>query len=237
LHGHFSQTCCIQSGGPVRDCIMEIAKIILEYLRVLIWPIAIFGLGLLFRKAIINLLKRVRHAKIWGNDIDIEIEDAQELSEKARELSESEKKNKRPVIPLTEANARMITLGLRPSPSGLDFSYYRQLAAQDPNIALAGLRIEIDILARNLAIGFKVPLTTRDSGARLIRKLFDVGAITESQLALTTKVLSICNMAAHGEPITYDQAINIVELAEILAKQYLEWLSWGFDDTWRPTKN
>jgi len=58
----------------------------------------------------------------------------------------------------------MIHLGLRPSPSGLDMSYYRSLADQDPNVTLAGLRIEIDILARNLAKGFNVSVNDRESG-------------------------------------------------------------------------
>jgi len=50
------------------------------------------------------------------------------------------------------------------------------IADQDPSVALAGLRIEIDVLARTLAKGFRVPIDDRDSGGRLIRRLYDAGA-------------------------------------------------------------
>ena len=128
----------------------------------------------------------------------------------------------------------MLQLGLRPSPSGLDMSYYRSLADQDPNLALAGLRIEIDILARNLAKGFKVPVNDRESGARLIRRLYDGGSVTSEQMQLTMKVLQVCDAAVHGTPVSREEADDVIGLAEVLADQYLAWLSWGFDDGWTP---
>jgi len=113
-------------------------------------------------------LERIRHADLPGGvgiDLDQEIKEAKVLSAKVQEQPvPAEQQRGRPAIPLTEANARMIHLGLRPSPSGLDMSYYRSLADQDPNVTLAGLRIEIDILARNLAKGFNVSVNDRESG-------------------------------------------------------------------------
>jgi hypothetical protein len=41
----------------------------------------------------------------------------------------------------------MISLGLKPTSSGLDMSDYREIAESDPTLALAGLRIEIEVLA------------------------------------------------------------------------------------------
>ena len=131
-------------------------------------------------------------------------------------------------IPLTEANARIIKLGLRPSPSGLDMDYYRKLASQDPTLALAGLRIEIDILANNLAKGFNVLVGPRDSGHALLRKLADAGAITPSQYELTQRVLQLCNFAIHGQHISKEQTESILKLADVLVRQYVSWLSWGF---------
>ena len=143
---------------------------------------------------------------------------------------------RRPSIPMTEANARLIKLGLRPSPSGLDMSYYRSLAAQDPALALAGLRIEIDILAKNLAQGFHIDIEPSDSGARLLRKLRDQGAITTQQSELTSKVLHLCNAAIHGEPVSREQADEIIDLANVLREHYLNWLSWGFRHGWQPAE-
>lgn len=234
---------------------MELAKLILEYLSVLIWPAAIVTICLVFRRQVAALLNRIRHAELPGGvavDLDQEIKEVKALSamlqEQHQEIMEVKalsanvqekpaphyEKRGRPAIPLTDANARMIQLGLRPSPSGLDISYYRSLAQQDPNVALAGLRIEIDILARNLAKGFRVPMDNRDSGGRLIRRLYDAGAITGEQMQLTMKVLSVCNAAVHGTTLSREEADDVIASAKILSNQYLAWLSWGFDDGWTP---
>jgi hypothetical protein len=128
----------------------------------------------------------------------------------------------------------MIQLGLRPSPSGLDMAYYRKFAEQDPNVALAGLRIEIDILARNLAQGFGVSKSDRDSGGLLMRRLYEAGVITSEQMQLTMKVLRVCNAAVHGAVVSREEADDVIGSAEVLADQYLAWLSWGFGDGWTP---
>jgi len=219
---------------------MEIAKLVLEYLRVLIWPGIAIGVSLIFRKPLIALLERVRHADLPGGvaiDLDQQINEVQILSTKVQETPTPPERRRGPAIPLTEANARMIQLGLRPSPSGLDMSYYRTLADQDPNISLAGLRIEIDVLAHNLAKGFKVPIADRDSGVRLLRKLYDGSAITAEQMQLAMKVLQVCNAAVHGTPVSHEEAMAILASAEVLFDQYLGWLSWGFEDGWQPAKN
>ena len=143
---------------------MEIAPIILEFLRLLIWPVTVFGVLLLFRRQVLGLLDRIWDADPPGGfafDLDREIKEAKALSAQVQEQPvQHEKQRSRAAIPLTEANARMVRLALRPSPSGLDMSYYRTLAEQDPNVALAGLRIELNVLARNLAKGFDVESTT-----------------------------------------------------------------------------
>jgi hypothetical protein len=117
----------------------------------------------------------------------------------------------------------------------MDMSYYLQFASQDPNLALAGLRIDIDILARNLAKGFKVQIdTTRSSTGQILRKLLDSEAITKSQYELAAKILNVCNQAVHGTPITYDQARSIIQSAGALVADYIAWMSWGFNDNWEP---
>jgi hypothetical protein len=217
---------------------VEVAKLVVEYLRVLIWPAVAIIICLVFRRHVINLLNRIRHAELPGGvavDLDQEIREVKALSVQIQEKPPSpDKKQGRPAIPLTEANARMIQLGLRPSPSGLDMSYYRNLAERDPNVALAGLRIEIDIMAGNLAKGFHVLMSDRDYGGRLIRKLYDSGALTSEQMQLTMKVLKVCNAAVHGTSLSREEADDVINSAEVLSDQYLIWLSWGFDDGWKP---
>lgn len=216
---------------------MELAKLVLEYVRVLIWPAVVVTICLVFRGQLAALLNRIRHAELPGGvavDLGQEIREVKALSAKVQEEPAPSDKKRGPAIPLTEANARLIQLGLRPSPSGLDMSYYRNLAEQDPNVALAGLRIEIDVLARNLAKGFNVSIDDRASGARLLRKLYDAGAITSDQMQLSMKVLRVCNAAVHGTPVSREEADEVISSAEVLADQYLAWLGWGFDDGWTP---
>lgn len=215
---------------------MEIAQLVLEYIKVLIWPIVVILLVLMFRSQLRAMLWRLRKAELpMGVSLDFqeELQEAKSISKQVEKATENEPR--RPNIPMTEANARMIKLGLQPSPSGLDMAYYRNLAAQDPNIALAGLRIEIDILAKNLARGFQIEVGIRDTGARLLQRLRDAGAITTEQLQLTLKVLRLCNAAVHGEIVSREQADEIIDLANVLRDQYLRWLSWGFDDGWQPS--
>lgn len=215
---------------------MEIARLVLEYLRVLSWPLAALTIALVFRFEVTALLKRLRHATLPGGtslDFQERVEEARQLSAKIKSSPEVAKHHG-PSIPLTEANARMMQLGLRPSPSGLDMNYYRDLAKQDPALALAGLRIELDILARNLADGFKVPHGKFDSGIRLLRLLNESSAITNDQFELGRKVFQLCNSAVHGEMVHQDAALSVIEIADALTSQYLAWLSWGFSDGWEP---
>jgi len=216
---------------------MRPANIILEYLDTIVWPAVAIVAIFVFRKSLNAVLHRVTKASLPGGvaiDFAQDIRDAQQLSRAVAEGPAPPKAHGRPSIPLTEANARMLDLGLRPSPSGVDMSYYRNLADVDPNIALAGLRMEIETLARNLAHGFSVPATDRDSATSLLRKLYDAQAITTEQFQLGQKIVSLCNQAVHGRQVSREEANVILDVAQILTKQYVTWLSWGFADGWTP---
>ena len=216
---------------------MDIAKLVLEYLRVLVWPLVAVVFGVLYRRQVVGMLARLKKAELPGGvalDFSEEARVVRELSAHVAEQPERPEAKGVPAIPLTEANARLINLGLQPSPSGLDMGYYRSLARQDPNIALAGLRIEVDLLARNLAKGFHVQINERHSGTRLLRQLLQAGAITTSQFELAEKVTRLCNAAVHGTRVSREDADGVIDAAQVLAKQYLAWLSWGFRDGWKP---
>jgi hypothetical protein len=183
------------------------------------------------------ILNRLRKAGLPGGvsiDFQEEILEAKQVSKEVQALPAPADRPKRPTIPQTEANARMIALGLKPTSSGLDMSYYREIAQSDPTLALAGLRIEIETLAKNLAIGFKLEAKRSEPVSLLLRRLHEKGAITAEQMDLARRILAICNKAIHGQDVTREEAIDVIDAAAVLANDFLAWLSWGFDDNWTP---
>src|SRR5208337_2110036 len=152
---------------------MEIAKLVLEYVKALAWPLTVIALSLSFRSEIKRLLARLRKAALPGGvsvDLGEEVREVRQLSEKV-ESAPTEERKKKPGIPLTEANARMMKLGLAPMLSGLDIAYYRSMAQTDPVLALAGLRIDLETMMRNVAIGFKLQSTSAGPIPRLLARL------------------------------------------------------------------
>ena len=213
---------------------MESATLILDYFRVFIWPLTVLFILFIFRRHIISLINRIQKANFPGG-ISIEtfpnqIADAKDLSKLVKDegINIPEDRREYPIIPLTEANTRMLNLGLTPSHSGLEISYYRNLVNQDPNLALAGLRIEIEAMLKNLAKGFKVPVGKRSSAGIIVKKLREKVAITMKQMELIRIILDLCNRAVHGYEVSKPEANQILDIAEILMEQYIAWLSWGF---------
>ncbi len=219
---------------------MKLSELILEYLKVIIWPSLILGIVLIFRKQIDSRIRDLQKADLPGGvsfSFRAEIQEAEKLSvQVSAEPSPQQQADGAKNLPLTEINLRMIKLGLQPSPSGLNVNYYRDLAAIDPNLSLAGLRLEIDVLTRNVAKGFKVPIEPQDSGYRLLRKLRDYGAVTNQQAELISKILRLTNAGVHGSVVMRDEANQIINIAEVLVDQYISWLNWGFNDGRKPSK-
>jgi len=216
---------------------MEIAKLVLEYFKVLAWPITVIGILIGFRKHISNLFERTKKLELPGG-ISLEvfeqkIQEAKELAKKVeneeRKAPSDSSKEIKQISTETEANKRMIDLGLKPSPSGLQINYYYSLAETDPRLALAGLRMDLELMLKNLAKGFGVEIFDRESISKLNRKLLDKGAITNNQYQLINKLLQIANEGIHGIEITEAQANEVFDIMEILIDDYISWLSWGFD--------
>jgi hypothetical protein len=216
---------------------MELAKIVLEFLKAVVWPVTVLSVALIFRREIRGILKRIRKAALPGGvsiDFDEQILETKELATRIEAAPPAPNRPQTAVLPLTEANSRMISLGLKPTPSGLDLTYYKTIATRDPTLALAGLRIELEILTRNLAKGFKIDVSPHEPQSKILKRLLDASAITDDQFVLGKRVFSLANQAVHGRTVSRREAEEIIDAAQVLVDNYLAWLSWGFDDPWRP---
>ncbi|MBS0024120.1 hypothetical protein [Microbacterium paraoxydans] len=67
------------------DVTMELANLLLEYLKVLAWPIAVITLALLYKRPLISVLDRLRKATGWGATLELENE-ARELADESAQL-------------------------------------------------------------------------------------------------------------------------------------------------------
>ncbi len=209
---------------------MELLRILLDFVSSLVWPaVAIFVL-IYFQKPLSHLFTRIRSADLPGGislDFDEQLQDAREIAEDI-----SSNPDAKPVehqqVQMSEANKLILDRGMRPSPSGLDFSTYKKMVANDPVLALAGLRTEVEAMALNLSDGFGIDAGTFSSPNEILTKLMNEGAIYTRQYQLGKKVIELCNSAIHGVPVTRTEAEAVIDIAIVLASEYLDWLGWGF---------
>ena len=66
------------------------------------------------------------------------------------------------------------------------------------------------------------------------RRLRERGEITSQQIDFARKTRSICYRAIHGKTVTQEEVLDVIDTAAVIAHEFLEWLSWGFDDNWKP---
>lgn len=210
---------------------------LVDLIDAIAWPATVLVIVLLFRKQIEDLLRRFKRADLPGGvsveAFPEEVREAKALLVRVQEEEEEKKKERNmqgPSIPLNEVNARMMNLGLSPSPTGLELSHYRIIAERDPNLALAGMRMEVETMLKNLAKGFNVTIRDRDGVSVIVRKLKDQGAITSHQAELLTKLIRLGNSAVHGQKVTEPQVDDLLDVATVLRDQYVSWLGWGFPD-------
>jgi hypothetical protein len=132
---------------------MELAKLILEYVKALAWPITAIALGLVFRKSLVAILARLEKASLPGGvslDFEKQIKQVQNLSQKLLETPVAPPIQTGVHISPNDANKKMVALSLEPMTSGLELEYFRNLATIDTTLALAALRIELESLFKNM---------------------------------------------------------------------------------------
>ncbi len=220
----------------------ELLKIIFDFIGSIIWPIVVLIIIYHFKREIQKLLIRAKKVELPGGfSIETIEQDITEAKELSIEVENERTPERQKIIPEaqkiinestssfeSEVNRRMVEVGLTPSPSGLDIDYYRKIVDTDPRLSLIGLRADLETMLRNLAKGFEVVINDKDSATKISSKLLDKGAITSRQYQFISILFRICNSAAHGAFVTKDQALEVLDIGEVLVKDYVAWLYWGF---------
>jgi hypothetical protein len=213
---------------------MGIATLILGYVQALVWPLVVLTSVLLFRTQLRTILWRLQRADLPGGvslNFQQEVEAASALARRA-----AQQVGRVPLAlsgrtghALLDVNERTLALGLQPSPSALNFATYRALAAHDPNVALAGLRIELEILLRNMARRFNPDPPAVALATDTLHDLRDSGVLSDDQARLIQRIVNLCTAAVHGAIVAHEQAEMILDAATVIRDAYLRWLMWEAD--------
>ena len=205
-----------------------------DILSTLAWPTVALAFLVLFRTPLAQLLSSVEQAELpWvGGTVRFRREAAQLSADANRPDPEREQKS-RPLPPggtPESYNALQIERGLSPTTSNLDLNYFRNLVLSDPNLALAALRMEVETIIANIALGSKFELRHEDGAGRNLRAILEKNLITRQQFETARRVLDLCNRAIHGVRVDSTTALAVIEAVEPLLDDYKSWLYWNWQE-------
>lgn len=96
------------------------------------------------------------------------------------------------------------------------------LATEDPNLALAGLRMRLEEKLRALAVKIKIRGAERISLRKLLREVQGVDVLIPGQVYyLFDSLIDATNKAVHGQKVEHDDAIRLLDTGATLI-QFLE---------------
>ena len=95
-------------------------------------------------------------------------------------------------------------------------SIYRELVEQNPNLALAGLRIEIEKRLKQIMRNRKLFVGSRPSISNMIAALRERGTVDPRLASTLSDVVAIGNHAAHGELVDSQTANRGLDIGERL---------------------
>ena len=98
-----------------------------------------------------------------------------------------------------------------------EFSF-QSVAEEDPNLALAGLRIEIEKRLRQLAKLSQIPIDRRSSITRLLSQLSEKSILSNEERSVLADLSGLLNSAVHGAEVDARAAQWAVEVGPRLLR-------------------
>jgi len=171
---------------------MDTLTFIAEALKATSWPIAAFGIALVFRKQIRDLLARVKKGKIAGTEFEFEQE--------VRELVAEKKSG--PALPPPQIPTHTISL-----------------ATSNPRAAILEAWLKLEDSAYRLAKSRN--LTFEPGPLPLLHALKNTGALSEEDYRLFQELRKLRNQATHAVDFSpsAEAVIRYVQFAQGLAEK------------------
>lgn len=211
---------------------MEIAKLVLEYVKVLIWPAVALTAIVMFRVQVRTLMASLRHVKLpGGTELDWQRE-LRAAEQAAEQVEASPRAAEAPVATegVAQLSMDLYRYGFLPSSTGYDWTYYKQIAERDPNLALVGLRMEIERMLQNMAAVSRVTYDpVRTSLGKFAGLLRSREVLEQSEYDLLRSIINVANAALHGRDVSVDDARRVIEWAEAFKDTYLSFMAGSLD--------
>jgi hypothetical protein len=179
--------------------------------------------GVLVLLALRPLLKSANVAGVAGVEFRDELKTGDERAEavEAVDRSKEESQEDRESIDGHPGIAQVHALFHVPD-------YLRDLASKDPNVALAGLRIQLE---QALRLAYKVlhedgreapsrSSRPQESLTGIVRELRREGHLRPDQAELADSIIRVGNRAAHGEIVLPEEAEQVLEWADTLNRSF-----------------
>ena len=213
---------------------MNIADIILRYIQALIWPSVVVIMVLSFRSELRRLMNAVRKFHLpGGTEVDIGdlLEEAGESAQRASDAVNSSKDSESIKEQVERIASSVAGQRLPIAVAALDLDYYRGVALSDPNLALAGLRMGLERALSDVAELAGSPQQPRTvTTARVAKVLAKRGILPQELRSLARDIAAITNAAVHGQQVTTEEALRVIDSAEPIRTFYFSWLaSCGID--------
>lgn len=155
---------------------MRIAELVLEYIRVLSWPLVVVGLALFFRAPLRDFLSRLKSTSVMGVRLEADARRAEEET--------------RPIADQPDAAS--------PTP---DEELWEQFAIAGARISILKEWGEFEAAVRDLAADAGVSRDARADTEVLLRELMDTGHVRESVASAARRIRAQVNVIAH-DPTT-----------------------------------
>ncbi len=205
---------------------MDVAKLILEFVKVLAWPTVVVIGVVLFRLELSALIASLEHLKLPGGaelDWKRQVREAEQAAERVDATPRAATSPTQPAQ--AQLSSRLQEHGLLSSPTNYDWEYYSKLAESDPNLALAGLRMEIERMLQNMARVSGVEYDPfRTTPNRFIGLLRSKDVLGPEEYDLLRSVISVANAALHGRDVTEGDAQRTIQSASAFKDSYLAFM-------------